>query len=284
MIIVPAAYKLPFIASPYSNLFIRLCNCFVQSSANLWLKKGVNMKVGTQNLVNNEVNTALLPDFDLMGENDQHLINYLGQEVKIHPQMQGALQNLSAKAAAAGFDLRIASGFRSFARQLLIWNNKATGLRPVLDAAGQSIDLSQLSDDEKVFAILRWSALPGASRHHWGTDIDVYDAARMPADYQLQLTLEETQGDGPFAEFHHWLSQELHEHPHDFFRPYVAGVGSISPEPWHLSYAPLARIFATQLTEDILRAKLQTTDIALKDSVLKNLGDIYQNYIKPYQY
>jgi hypothetical protein len=63
----------------------------------------------------------------------------------------------------------------------------------------------------------------------------------------------------------------------------VVGVGSISPEPWHLSYAPLARLFATQLTEDVLRKKLQATDIALKDSVLKNLSDIYQHYIKPYQ-
>lgn len=283
MIIVPATYKFPFIVSPYSNLFIRLCNCFVWLSANLWLKKGVNMKLGPQNLANEEVNVTLLQNFDLMGDGEQQLTHCPGQNAKIHAHVLTALLGLIEKAKTAGFDLRVASGFRSFERQLLIWNNKANGLRPVLDEAGQVMDLSQLSDDEKVYAILRWSALPGASRHHWGTDIDVYDASRIPDDYSLQLTVEETQGDGPFAEFHRWLSRELQESSQDFYRPYVAGVGRISPEPWHLSYAPLARLFATQLTEDVLRKKLQATDIALKDSVLKNLSDIFQHYIKPYQ-
>ncbi|MDZ7875447.1 MAG: M15 family metallopeptidase [Rhizobium sp.] len=155
-------------------------------------------------------------------------------------------------------------------------------MRPVLDQFEQPVDINLLSDDEKVFAILRWSALPGASRHHWGTDIDVYDASRMPADYQLQLTLDETQGQGCCAEFHLWLTQEL-QFSQAFFRPYIAGVGSISPEPWHLSYAPLAHVFAAQLTEDVLRKKIEATDIALKDNILKNLSDIFNQTIKPYQ-
>jgi len=52
-------------------------------------------------------------------------------------------------------------------RQAEIWNAKAAGLRPVLDANEQPIDTGTLSERELVFAILRWSALPGASRHHW---------------------------------------------------------------------------------------------------------------------
>jgi LAS superfamily LD-carboxypeptidase LdcB len=242
------------------------------------------MKVRSRGLVKKDINVPLLPDFDPVGEGEQHLIDCPGQNTKIHVQVLTELERLIEKSKTAGFDLRVASGFRSFERQLLIWNNKATGLRPVLNETGQTIDLTQFSDDEKVFAILRWSALPGASRHHWGTDIDVYDASRISDDYSLQLTVEETRGNGPFVEFHRWLSKELRKKNSRFFRPYITGVGSISPEPWHLSYAPLARIFATQLTEDILLEKLQATDIALKDSVLKNLGDIYQHYIKPYQY
>jgi len=246
------------------------------------------MKAGIQNPINLQVNASLLPDFDVTGTEARHLVTLPDSDIKVHSQVLTPLIGLMDKASAAGFDMRVASGFRSFERQLTIWNNKANGLRPVLDAEGWPIDLNSLSDDEKVYAILRWSALPGASRHHWGTDVDVYDASRMPENYQLQLTVEETEDDGPFAEFHRWLSQELQaqelqECPQDFFRPYVPGAGSISPEPWHLSYAPLARIFATQLTEDTLREKLRVTDIALKESVLKNLGEIYQHYIKPYQ-
>lgn len=246
------------------------------------------MKFGAQDVAINEGNLDLLQECDLLGLNDLSLVTYSEQGAqseqsnKVHPQVIPALISLTQKAAVAGFDMRIASGFRSFVRQLSIWNNKAYGLRPVLDQFEQPIDLNVLSDDEKVFAILRWSALPGASRHHWGTDIDVYDASRMSADYQLQLTLAETQGDGCCAEFHAWLTQEL-QFSQDFYRPYVAGVGNISPEPWHLSYAPLAHVFATQFTEDLLRKKIEATDIALKDSILKNLSDIFNQYIKPYQ-
>jgi LAS superfamily LD-carboxypeptidase LdcB len=241
------------------------------------------MKVGAQNASACEGRLHLLQEDDLFGLSDQHLTSFPEQAVKVHPQIISGLLSLIQRAAEVGFNMRIASGFRSFERQLLLWNNKAHGLRPVLDQLGQPIDVNFLADDEKMFAILRWSALPGASRHHWGTDIDVYDAAHMPVNYQLQLTVDETQGNGCCAAFHLWLTQELQQTSQDFYRPYVAGVGSISPEPWHLSYQPLARSFATQLTEDILRKKIQETDIALKDSILNNLNDIFNNYIKPYQ-
>jgi len=241
------------------------------------------MQRGAQNMAINESNLHLLHEYDVFGVSDQHLATFPESTISVHPQLIPALSSLQRKAADAGFDMRIASGFRSFERQLLIWNNKAAGIRPVLDEYGQPIELSVLKEYQQVFAILRWSALPGASRHHWGTDIDVYDASRMPADYQLQLTLEETQGNGYCAAFHRWLTHELQRSPHDFFRPYVAGVGGIAPEPWHLSYAPLARSFATQLTEASLRKIIKETDIAFKCSILKNLRKIFNKYIKPYQ-
>jgi LAS superfamily LD-carboxypeptidase LdcB len=283
MIIVPAADKSPFTASAYSNLLNRQCNYFVSLRASLWLKKGVNMKDGAQSFNEKDFNSNLFRQIDPFGFNEEYLVEFLIPSIKIHPQILQPLQALISKANAAGFDMRVASAFRGFERQLLIWNNKALGLRSVLNENGIAINLNSMTDDEKVFAILRWSALPGASRHHWGTDLDVYDASRMAADYQLQLTVEETQGDGPCAQFHYWLTQELQENETDFFRPYVEGVGSISPEPWHLSYAPLAHLFASQLSEENLREKIQAADIVLKDSILKNLSYIFANYIKPYQ-
>ncbi len=241
------------------------------------------MTNGAQSFTSEDVNAISLQNFDVFGLSDEHLAAYLTQTIKVHPQVLEPLCALVVKAQMAGFDMQVASAFRSFDRQLLIWNNKATGLRPVLNETGQALDINALTDDEKVFAILRWSALPGASRHHWGTDLDVYDSSRIADDYQLQLTVGETQGDGPCAEFHLWLTQELEQNPQDFYRPYVEGVGSISPEPWHLSYSPLARQFAIQLSEDCLREKIQATDIVLKASILKNLGTIFEQYIKPYQ-
>jgi LAS superfamily LD-carboxypeptidase LdcB len=219
----------------------------------------------------------------ILGVADNHVIDSKAGFFKANLVMLEQLELLQCRAAQAGFDLQVASGFRSFNRQLGIWNAKAQGVRPVLDANGQSIDMTLLSDDEQVFAILLWSALPGASRHHWGTDVDVFDAAAIPADYQLQLTQAETEGSGPFAPFHRWLTLELQTESTDFFRPYLVRAGSVSPEPWHISYRPLSQVFSSLLTLEILREKILTTDIALKAAILKNLDVIFARYIKPYQ-
>ena len=198
-------------------------------------------------------------------------------KVKLHPLVIQPLENLYLSASAAGFQLAVASGYRNFARQLHIWNQKAMGLRPVLDDRGAPLDMSQLTDDKKMFSILRWSALPGTSRHHWGTDFDVYDLSRISVDYQVQLTLDETEGDGPFADFHDWLTQALSSTA--FFRPYASDRGGVAPEPWHLSYAPLATTFARQFSVELLREQLTQTDLELKEAVLAHLDDIYARFI-----
>jgi len=216
----------------------------------------------------------------ILGLDDSELIFNDKLSCKLHPDVEAPLIELATRASAQGFELKIASSFRGFDRQLLIWNNKALGLRPVLDDSGATIDIEKLTDREKIFAILRWSALPGASRHHWGTDIDVYDASRISPDYHVQLTVAETENDGPFAEFHQWLSKEMQSSVCKFYRPYAIDSGGIAPEPWHLSYAPVAQHYAAHLTEDVLRAQLQVTEIALKDTILENLAEIYARFVR----
>lgn len=215
----------------------------------------------------------------LLGLDESELIELPTLQCRVHRALERPLLNLQARAQQAGFELRIASSYRNFERQRLIWNNKAMGIRPVLDSNGIPLDITQMSERDIVFAILRWSALPGASRHHWGTDIDVYDASRIASDYSLQLTVAETQHDGPFAEFHHWLNSELQSPECDFFRPYAQDRGGIAPEPWHLSYAPLACEFARQFSADLLREQLLAIDLQLKNTVLENVDVIYQRFI-----
>jgi LAS superfamily LD-carboxypeptidase LdcB len=216
----------------------------------------------------------------LLGLDETHLVDIPELECRVHHALILPLMSLQARSAEAGFIFKVASSYRGFDRQLFIWNNKARGLRPVLNDAGEPMDLKTLSAREKVMAILRWSALPGASRHHWGTDIDVYGSAQLDPDYQLQLTMEETCGSGPFADFHRWLGQELVSVNCDFYRPYTIDRGGIAPEPWHLSYAPIAQGFAQALTVDVLREQLALTDLELKQAVLDNLDEIYQRFIR----
>jgi LAS superfamily LD-carboxypeptidase LdcB len=125
---------------------------------------------------------------ELTGRARTHLLEPSETVVALHVHAVGPFLKLREAARAEGFDLTPVSAFRDFDRQLSIWNSKFTGDRPVLDAAGQALDVTQLSASERVAAILVWSALPGASRHHWGTDLDLFDANATPPGYRVQLT------------------------------------------------------------------------------------------------
>jgi LAS superfamily LD-carboxypeptidase LdcB len=214
----------------------------------------------------------------LSGRTEWHLVEF--DDRQLHRDLVAPLRQLMADASQAGFDLALASAFRSFERQCLIWNDKAAGKRPVLADDGSTLDVAQLSPDELVFAILRWSALPGASRHHWGTDVDVYDRYATRDGYQVRLTLDETVGSGVFADLHTWLDEHLAHKDVGFFRPYRRRLGGVAPEPWHLSYAPLAKDFQRVLEPKALRDLLATSDIALKVQVLRHFDEIFERFIR----
>ncbi len=216
----------------------------------------------------------------LFGLNDCHIQPFEGG-CGVHRELHTPLGQLVTAAAEAGFELRLASGFRSFQRQAQIWNAKAAGQRLLLDTSGQPLVSDDLSDCEKVYAILRWSMLPGASRHHWGTDIDVYDAAAVPADYRLQLTPDEYSPDGPFGPLNAWLEQCMAQgEAFGFVRPYGVDRGGVAPEPWHLSYSPLSRVFQQQLDLELLRTQIEASDLQLKPVVLANLDSIFERFIR----
>ncbi|HEX7330243.1 MAG TPA: DUF4157 domain-containing protein [Pyrinomonadaceae bacterium] len=77
--------------------------------------------------------------------------------------------------------------------------------------------------------IVKYSALPGASRHHWSTEVDVNS-----------VKVEDWEPGGKFAELGEWLTNNSAKagliQSYNPSRP----AGGYSDEPWHLSYAPIA--------------------------------------------
>lgn len=145
----------------------------------------------------------------ITGQSDAHLVAI--QNHYLHANIVNDFVALQSAAASAGFDLCIASSFRDFNRQSAIWNAKFSNKRVVLNKAQQAVELNSLSDIEKCTAIMLYSALPGASRHHLGTDLDIFDKGAVSDDYELQLTPDEYQHGGPFAELSQWLDTHLAE-------------------------------------------------------------------------
>jgi LAS superfamily LD-carboxypeptidase LdcB len=212
----------------------------------------------------------------ISGKTEEHLCQ-LNTNYLLHKDVLSPFRALQEAAAMQGYDLQVASAFRSFERQLIIWNAKARGELPVLDESGHPLSIENLGEKEKVFAIMRWSALPGCSRHHWGTDMDIWDAAAVSQDYVLQLTPDEYQQDGPFHGLSCWLDE--HAEAFGFVRPYAIDSGGVAPEPWHLSYTPVARAFDAKLDAQFICKVLDNSDLILRDTVLDYLDEIISRFI-----
>jgi hypothetical protein len=226
---------------------------------------------------------TLVSSTALTGRTERHLCSPGDAEslgALVHREVVEPFRRLQDDARAAGFDLRILSGFRSFDQQLSIWNRKATGQRSVLDSSAVPLDIARLSPPELIFAILRWSALPGASRHHWGTDLDVYDRAAQPAGYEIELIPPEVNPGGMFGPLHQWLDERIAaSQAHGFFRPYDRDRGGVAPERWHLSHAPVAGRYLPKLTVPVLRRTVGRADLSLKPAVLAHLDEIHRRFV-----
>ena len=173
-----------------------------------------------------------------------------------------------------GIELKLVSSFRNFERQQIIWNEKVSGKRKILNDEDMEVDISELDEENIAAAILRFSALPGASRHHWGTDIDVYDA-KIKTKEEVQLTVEESLNE--FSILNKWLDSHMEEF--GFYRPYSQDLGGVSQEPWHLSYFPVSNLYFEQYTFDVFKENIQRSQINLKDFILSDLRNIFEKYV-----
>jgi LAS superfamily LD-carboxypeptidase LdcB len=213
-----------------------------------------------------------LNPLELTGRAATHVRETLAPGVRLHASAIDAVNALREAAARAGHELEVVSSFRDFARQCGIWNRKFRGEQVVLDRSGRPLDVAAMGAPERVRAILIWSALPGASRHHWGTDFDVIDRAAVPPDYRPELTVAEYTGAGPFVRLNEWLAANLGNH--GFFRPYRVDRGGVSPEPWHLSYAPISAPTLRALTLEVLTEAIAGSEIEGREHGLAQLPEI----------
>ncbi len=132
-------------------------------------------------------------------------------------------------AEAEGIDLTILSATRNFDVQRSIWESKWTGHRLVED--GTNLAKTVPDPVERALRILRYSSMPGTSRHHWGTDID------------LNALNNEYFKAGEGARVYRWLKEHAREY--GYCQPYTKKGEERSTgyeeERWHWSYLPLAQ-------------------------------------------
>jgi LAS superfamily LD-carboxypeptidase LdcB len=216
-------------------------------------------------------------DEELTGQIRTHIADVADPDCALHTHVVAPFLNLRRAALADGFDVLPQSSFRDFSRQLMIWNAKFSGEKPLLDTAGRPIDASRLRSSERIEAILLWSALPGASRHHWGTDLDLIDARATAPGYRVQLSPEEFAAGGPYAALAGWL--DVNAPRFGFFRPFRGVRSGVQPEPWHFSFAPIAENARRQLTPGVLHKAVAAAPLLGKALVLARLDELHARYV-----
>ena len=220
---------------------------------------------------------AALSPLELTGRARTHVVLMPEFGCELEPQAAAALRAMRAAAASAGIDLQPVSGFRDFERQLGIWNGKFRGTRALLDAASRPLSAADLDEAQRVAAILVWSALPGASRHHWGSECDLIDRQALAPGAAVELLPTDYVPGGRYARLSQWLA--AHAHDYGFFLPYDRDRGGVQPEPWHLSYAPVAGPALAALDVELLRKALAGAELEGAAAVAARLVEYYGRYV-----
>jgi len=137
----------------------------------------------------------------------------------LHKQAYGAFVAMAEEARNAGIVLTILSATRTFRHQKEIWETKWNEWP------------FEEEHEKRALTILQYTSMPGASRHHWGTDIDINSLENGYFE----------KGEGLKA--YSWL--KIRARDFGFGQPYTAkGIDrpfGHEEEKWHWSYLPLSR-------------------------------------------
>ena len=216
----------------------------------------------------------------LTGRASDHLETFSLQEreFQAHPEAWKALMKFFTAARDAGFDPHLVSSFRSFEQQKAIWQRKYRGERALLNDRGEPLNFESMNEEEIILAIMRWSAVPGASRHHWGTDFDVVDFSGGKVEFEL--TPGEFEGSGPFANFGAWIENQMMKGlSHGFYRPYREDLGGVGKEPWHLSFSPIALDLEQEYTIEVFEKNLALAQLGGNEYLVKEARTLYRQFV-----
>ena len=180
---------------------------------------------------------------------------YCSKPMHIQEEVLNAYLKMRKAALAEGVNLLIISGTRTFYDQKAIWERKwETNFAESKDS---------LATANK---ILLFSSMPGTSRHHWGTDIDLNSLE----DIYFQS------GEG--LKIYNWL--KAHAGEYGFCQTYSDKVETnrtgYSMEKWHWSYMPLSSKYLAAYVSTITYADIK----GFKGDNLPERIGVIKNYVQ----
>lgn len=169
----------------------------------------------------------------VLGKTSPPLVGSMQEEV------YEAYERMRQAAAKEGIEIKVVSAHRSYDRQREIWNAKY-----------KTLTLQGLPAKDAIQEIITYSTLPGTSRHHWGTDIDIIDNAN-PQSGDVLLA-EKFYGDGPSSALRSWMNRNAADY--GFLEVYTDHPNrkGFAHEPWHYTYHSLSKAYLEVLTNQVI--------------------------------
>ena len=185
-----------------------------------------------------------------------------------------AFIKMRSEAAKSGLNLRIVSATRTFNEQKRLWEDKWNARMPVNTDTGEYLPkpLSKqdfLTKDQRALRILEFTAMPSASRHHWGTDLDFND---VNPSYWTTM-----RGQREYA----WILENAPKF--GFCQVYSANrLSGYKEEKWHWSYLPIARNLTNEYQKLIIDSDITLTEfIGSETAITTRFIDNYVLGINP---
>ena len=173
----------------------------------------------------------------------------IGDTIKLEKNTYYAFKKMKKAAKKDGIKLKIVSAHRGYDRQKFIWNKKFKKFTSEYS----------LNPVQAINEIIKYSTIPGTSRHHWGTEIDIID--ENYSEEKNVLMSSKFQKDGIFYNIKHWLN--LNSEKFGFYITYNDNPKrkGFKHEPWHFSYAPISKKMLSLFLKSDLKKLIQKNKI-----------------------
>ncbi len=202
-----------------------------------------------------------ISDEELIGKGQPH---FFGKDHKLRKEAHNAFLKMKAEALKEGIKIGFVSSYRSFSHQKRIWERKFNRNKS-----------SGLTDEENIKKIIEYSTIPGTSRHHWGTDIDIIDLNVKQPKRLLQAN--NYHGNGSFCKLKNWMDKNAKRF--GFYLVYTnnANRKGFKYEPWHYSYKPLSGLYLKKYNSITISKLLQNEQLSGNKSFTKTFIEAYIN-------
>ena len=198
-------------------------------------------------MLTQEINTEIL-----IGMDDSRIVS---DTILLEKETYSAFIKMKDAAKKDGIIIKLVSGFRDFYRQQMIWNNKYKKFTNEFSLDGPTA----------IKEIIRFSTIPGTSRHHWGTEIDIIDK-NFENEKDLLISKKYEEG-GIFNSLKKWMDKNSKRfgfyivYDDDSNRP------GFEYEPWHYTYKPISDLYQREFLKLNLKSIISKTKVEGKEFI-----------------